>query len=268
MSDDAHKVPAVTKTAFNCPHCDVYAQQWWFSLLATHPGAGQWTPYEEKSSTSKESQLFEMNPGKSILANDVLDGKAVLGDQSTNATDTLYSIYNVWVSRCSHCRELAVWVNEKMAYPSATLGIRPNQDLPDDIKGLFEEARAVASASPRSAAALLRSCIERLFKHLGVYKGNLYDSIAGLVKEEGLDPELKEMLHTVRVIGNSAIHPGKLNEDDNDDNKERVLLLFGIVNFIAERMISLGKSLTRLQDGLPEEDRKRIDQTKQGRRRE
>ena len=262
MSDDAHKVPAVTESAFNCPHCDAFAHQSWFPLLAARGGGDQWTPYEQNSSISKASQRFVEDRSKSKLADDVLDGKAVLEDHTNKSG--LHSIHNVWVSHCSHCSELAVWVNEKMAYPLQALGIRPNQDLPDDIKDLFEEAREVASASPRSAAALLRLCIESLCKHLGEDKGSLDKSIAGLVKK-GLDPELQEMLDTVRVIGNHAVHPGKLNEDDN---KERGLLLFGIVNFIAERMISPGKSLTRLQEGLPKDELKRIHRRKQGRRRE
>ena len=263
MSDHAHKVPAVTRTAFNCPHCDAYAEQSWFPLFAVYPGEAQWTPYERNANISKASQLLEKHRPKNVPTEDISAGKAVLPDDYGNIQRGK-KLHNVYASRCSHCREVAVWVNDKMVYPSATLGIRPNQDLPDNIKDLFEEARQVATISPRSAAALLRLCIESLCKHLGEDKGSLNDSIAGLVKK-GLDPELQEMLDTVRVIGNNAVHPGKLNEDDN---KERVLLLFGIVNFIAERMISLGKSLTRLQEGLPEGELKRIHRRKQGRHRE
>ena len=246
MSDDAHKVPAVTKTAFNCPHCDAYAQQSWFPLLATRHGAEQWTPYENVPTED-----------------DILVNKAVLSDGYVNSE---YSnlLHNVYASCCSHCREVAVWVNDKMVFPSATLGIRPSQDLPDHIKGLFEEAREVAAASPRSAAALLRLCIESLCKHLGADKGSLDKSIAALVKN-GLSPRLQRMLDSVRVVGNDAVHPGKLNEDDS---KENVLLLFKVVNLIAEQMISQPKKIDQLYEGFPEDVLKRIDRRDQGRRRE
>ena len=264
MSDDAHKVPAVTKAAFNCPHCDAYAHQSWFPLLAHRYREDKWTPYEQESTSSKASQLFETDRGKSNLADDVLGGKAVLGGQPSAHISGMRSIHNVWASRCSYCRELAVWVNEKMVYPLMTLGIRPNQDLPDDIKGLFDEAKQVATASPRSAAALLRLCIESLCKHLGEEGRNLNDSIARLV-EKGLPSRLQKMLDSVRVVGNHAVHPGKLDEDDS---KERVLLLFEVVNLIAEQMISQPRKIDRLYEELPEDDLKRIDRRDQGGRRE
>ena len=262
MSDDAHKVPAVTKAAFNCPHCDAYAEQSWFPLFAVYPDEAQWAPYEQNANISRASQLLEKHRPKNVPTEDILAGKAVLSDHDDIRSGKL--LHNVHASRCSHCREVAVWVNDKMVLPSATLGIRPSQDIPDQIKGLFEEAREVAAASPRSAAALLRLCIESLCKHLGADKGSLDKSIAALVKN-GLSPRLQRMLDSVRVIGNHAVHPGKLDEGDS---KERVLLLFEVVNLIAEQMISQPRKIDQLYEGFPEDVLKRIDQRDQGRRRE
>ena len=287
MSNDVHKMPAVTKTAFNCPHCDAYAEQSWFPLAAYRPGKAHWTPYERNSNIPKAHQFIEKRViPRSHLADydssamheftkkfsqedkfkeDVLAKKAVLSLSFGPLEKNLQSraIYNIYVSRCSHCRELAVWVNEKMAYPPETLGVRPNQDLPDDIKNLFDEARQIATASPRSAAALLRLCIERLCKHLGTKGENLSEDISNLVKQ-GLTPELQKMLDSVRVIGNHAVHPGKLDEDDS---KERVLALFEIVNLIAERMISEPQKINKIYGSLPKDDLKRIERRDQGKRR-
>ncbi len=257
MSDDAHKVPAVTESAFNCPHCDAFAHQSWFPLLAARGGADQWTPYEQNSSISKASQRFVEDRGKSNLADDVLDGKAVL--ENHTITSSLQPIHNVWASRCSHCQELAVWVNKKMVYPSATLGIRPNQDLPDDIKSIFEEARQVAPISARSAAALLRLCIERLCVFLGEKGKSLYDDIASLVKK-GLPLDVQKMLDYVRVTGNDAVHPGKLDEGDS---KEDVNTLFKLVNFIADQTISKQQQIDNLYDSLPENVRSGIERRDQ-----
>lgn len=263
MSNDVHKMPAATKTAFNCPHCDAYAEQSWFLLAARYPGKDSWTPYEQNSNISKAHQFIEKFDLEDELKNDVLAGKAVLLVESLAHCSHGRDVFNIYVSRCSHCRELAVWVNQKIVYPSEALGVRPNQDLPNDIKSLFDEARQVATASPRSAAALLRLCIERLCKHLGTKGKNLSEDISNLV-ERGLTPDLQKMLDSVRVIGNHAVHPGKLDEDDN---KERVLLLFEFVNLIAEQMISQPQKIKGLYDSLPEDDLRRIERRDQSKRR-
>ena len=246
MGDDTNRVPSVTKTAFNCPYCGVYAKQSWFNLYAIVPPDAGWTPYGRKSNSSKVSELLEKG--------DILVGKLVLGSSFQGAFSG-WPLHNVYASSCSHCREVAVWVNKKMAHPPEALSIQPNQDLPDDIKSLFEEARQVAPTSPRSAAALLRLCVDKLCSSLGETGRSLNDSIANLVKR-GLPPDVQKMLDYVRVIGNDAVHPGKL---DAGDKQEHVHILFKLVNLIAEKMISEQKQVERLYNSLPEDARSRIE---------
>lgn len=45
----------------------------------------------------------------------------------------------------------------------------------------------------------------------------------------GLPPKVKEVLYSVRVIGNESVHPGTLDFKDDRDTANK---LFRLVNFI------------------------------------
>jgi hypothetical protein len=134
-------------------------------------------------------------------------------------------------------------------------GVQPNDDLPDEILRDFEEAREIANASPRGAAALLRLCIQKLCRHLGEKGEKLDADIATLVRK-GLNPFVQKSLDIVRVIGNEAVHPGEL---DLKDDTETALRLFELVNAIAEQMISHPKAVDEMYKKLPENKRKAIE---------
>ncbi|MGD0785256.1 MAG: DUF4145 domain-containing protein [Sedimentisphaerales bacterium] len=144
--------------------------------------------------------------------------------------------------QCTHCGRFSVWVNEKMIFPLAVVASPPNPDIPDDIKQDYEEARAISSQSPRGAAALLRLCIQKLCKHLGESGENINSDIATLVKK-GLPLKIQQSLDLIRVVGNNAVHPGQI---DLNDNQEITQKLFGIVNIIADVMISQPKHIDEL----------------------
>ncbi len=124
----------------------------------------------------------------------------------------------------------------------------PNTDLREDIKLDFEEARATANISPRGAAALLRLCVQKLCEQLGQAGKNIDTDIANLVTA-GLPVEVQQALDVVRVVGNNAVHPGQL---DVKDDRETVEALFGLVNLIADRMITQKKQLAALYEKLPQ----------------
>ena len=131
----------------------------------------------------------------------------------------------------------------------------PNPDLPDHITTDYEEAGTILELSPRGAAALLRLCIQNLCKYLGKPGKNLNDDIGALVAK-GLDGRVQQALDTVRVLGNEAIHPGTL---DLKDDRQTVKKMFGLVNVIAETMITIPRERDDLFNTLPENKRKAID---------
>lgn len=133
MSD--YVTPAHGLSSFNCPHCGSLAQQGWpDSVLLIDEGAG---------------------------------------NETWRDVDR---------SRCFACHKIAVWDNEpqwvtsgpssgwssprwEIVWPPYEISAIAHPDLPDELRALYEEARGVASVSPRSAAALLRLVSEGLVKY-------------------------------------------------------------------------------------------------------
>jgi hypothetical protein len=71
------------------------------------------------------------------------------------------------LSQCKNCKRYTVWINEKVIYPVSSYAPFPLEDMPEEIKAYFLEARNIVEASPRSAAALLRMALQKLIWYLG-----------------------------------------------------------------------------------------------------
>jgi len=141
-----------------------------------------------------------------------------------------------------------------MICPAATIIEKPSNDLPTEVRRDYEEAAQIVQKSPRAAAALLRLAIQKLCSSIGGTGENLNTDIATLV-ENGLPKKVQQMLDTVRVIGNHAVHPGQINLDDQPQTAEA---LFRLVNIIAEKTITESKEIDALYGSLPEADREQI----------
>jgi len=159
------------------------------------------------------------------------------------------------VAYCQHCQKYSCWQDGKMIYPVVGTAPIPNPDLPGDVKRDYEEARSIASLSPRGAAALLRLAIQKLCRGLGEKGEDLNDDIASLVKK-GLHGKVQKALDSVRVIGTEAVHPGQMDLRDDADTAGR---LFGLLNVVADAMISQPKHVDEIYEGLPESKRKAIE---------
>ncbi|MCX2472775.1 DUF4145 domain-containing protein [Pedobacter sp. MC2016-05] len=134
-----------------------------------------------------------------------------------------------------------------MIHPNIITVSLPNPDLPDDIKADYMEARDILTKSPKGAAALIRLAIQKLCVHLGGTGRNINDDISKLVKD-GLPAKVQKALDIVRVVGNNAVHPGTI---DLNDNRDLAMSLFGLINIIADVMITQPKQVDELYGGLP-----------------
>lgn len=217
--------PSLGSDGFHCPACGTYSLQRWHSAYLKAESAhaiGTRTPAKPHFISFEKVGL---------------------------------EVANVFVSRCDRCQELAVWLNEHIVWPMGGIAPPPNADLPDDVRSVYIEASAIANTSPRGGAALLRVAIEKLCKALVPGKKPLNDAIAVLVSK-GLNVQVQQALDVVRVIGNSAVHPGQI---DLNDDAETAAALFGLVNLIADAMITQPKLVQTMYDALPANQRASIE---------
>jgi len=252
----AKYVPASAgETAFNCPHCGAFARQFWHIVhiepMKANQVPGVWTTLdvaEKDFSAFPEEKRHDLE----TFFNRLAEGRPFKRN-SENYNDPV--LHNVAVSECFNCQEFCLWVYGKLIWPSSTGAPEANADLPPLVRQAYDEAGTILHLSPRGASALLRLAVQQLTIHLGGKGRNLDDDIAALV-QGGLDSRVQIALDVVRVIGNNAVHPGQLDIKDDQATAEK---LFGLVNMIAEIMISQPKHLALMFDQLPDGARKAIE---------
>lgn len=202
--------PQMNTRAFTCPHCDTLAEQKWTKI-----------------------NIFKHESGSHILA-------IVHGGIKEAGT--------ISISTCQACEKYHVWINGLMLVPDSLPIPLPSEDMPEKVKQIYLEARAVVDKSPKSAAALLRLGLQHLCILLGGEGKNINDDIAGFVKL-GLDLRVQKALDIVRVTGNNAVHPGNFDLNDNPDIAVR---LFSLLNFIVNNMITQPKLIDSFFEELPD----------------
>jgi hypothetical protein len=170
----------------------------------------------------------------------------------------------VFVATCMACRFCSWWLQSEvedgvataqMMWPANVTAPLAHPDLYPDLRADFEEARSISKASPRGAAALLRLVIEKLVRELGAEGDNINAMIGDLVRK-GLPVQVQQALDSVSVIGNNAVHAGKMDQADVEGTANR---LFGLVNIIVEQQITQPKTIAELFGTLPEGARKGIE---------
>jgi len=181
--------PALSLTSFNCPHCKVLAQQFWWRAFSDQRPKDEvptiWRP------EGVEARIAEMEKGKGFNAEDmanafawfrkVATGQVIFGEKS----DSHWSVEvdNISFSKCYHCDCVAVWVYDRLVHPAGYDAPPANVDMPPDVLADYSEAGQIAPLSPRGAAALLRLALQRLMPHLAEKGKDLNDDIASLVQK-------------------------------------------------------------------------------------
>lgn len=254
----ADRNPRTGSGAFICPHCKAFTQQHWFTVNAE---AEKEPPVEfdkaklrlmiedaRRERAAGNEPNFPIERMEEYLR--ALEGGWPHLQNVSAGRFVYWHVGNVHLSSCLVCKKVAVWVGGKIRFPIANAEVpEPNEDLPADIRRDYVEAGEVVLASPRSAAALLRLAIQKLCSRLLERDGAINEMIGDLVRR-GLSPMVQRALDVVRVIGNEAVHPGEL---DLRDDQETAMQLFGLVNLIAEAMITQPKHVMALYGSLPAE---------------
>ena len=184
------------------------------------------------------------------------------------------SIKFIIIAQCQACNQFSIWITNEirisssglvlyssgttltLIFPNVAEGIpEPNSDMPDDVKEIYIEAGEVLNISPRASAALSRLAIEKLVAHLNAQGKDLNTQIGSLVSK-GMPIEIQQMLDSVRVIGNNAVHPGQI---DIKDNKELALSLLSFINLIVDNRITQPKKILDTYTLVPESYRNSIE---------
>ncbi len=155
-------------------------------------------------------------------------------------------------SFCSHCHKATIWAGEKIIYPTTGDFPPANPDLSAEVKKVYAEAGTIAQQSPRAACALLRLAVQMLLEDIGE-TGPINEGIRNLVKR-GVDPKIQQAMDIVRVTGNHAVHPGKIDVDDITN----VQPLFEMINIISEVLISQPIQVKAVFVSLPDRDKNAI----------
>jgi hypothetical protein len=217
-----YTAPSFKKKSYTCPHCAVHSHINWIHL------------YDN--------------------SNDYYN--------SDNETSVL-----IYKAICQNCDISAIWREEllldsnnnvisskniNMIYPCINIAPPPSSDMPEDIKIDYIEANAVFPKSPRAAAALLRLALQKLCIHLGEEGKNINTDIRELAKKDKLPSKIIKIADTVRIVGNNAVHPGEMSNEDIDSIASN---MFNLLNIIVNKTITEPKELQALYESTPENTR-------------
>ncbi len=114
---------------------------------------------------------------------------------------------------------------------------QPNPDLPEACQSTYTEAAHVFEHSPRSAAVLLRLCLQQLLDYLG-FKGSIYNMIAAATTKLHLPEYIQKFMDITRHYGNEAAHESELSLN-LEEQLENVEYMFEIINEITNHAITI-----------------------------
>jgi hypothetical protein len=141
----------------------------------------------------------------------------------------------------------------EMLFPDHGLAPPPHDQMPESIQKDYLEAAKIAGHSPRGSAALLRLCLQKLCKHLKEPGLNINQDIRSLAKKGTIPTQTIEIADTIRLVGNAAVHPGIMLDEDIDYVAEK---MFKLINVLIEKSIAEPKLMKELYEKTPEDLRK------------
>lgn len=125
-----------------------------------------------------------------------------------------------FVAECGTCHEILVYLAE---------GYLPEEDkfsdagliwpdpgfldpgVPELIREIYKEAKVIKNLAPNAFAVQIRRALEALCDDRGAKKGNLFDRLNELAKNQEIPPVLSEMSDVIRLIGNIGAHASQQN---------------------------------------------------------
>lgn len=239
MNNGSYVSPEYGKDGFTCPNCQAYAHQQWNEIFKTNE-------YQASFALSRDLRLKR----------DITESLEIAVEESemvdlvfSNSAVNKYLIDNtIALSSCSRCSKESFWFDGKLIFPNNSVAPSPHSDMPEEVKEVYNEARAILDFSPRASAALLRLALEKLLPLVGA-EGKDINSMIGDLVSKGLPEEMQKATDGLRIVGNESIHPGTIKIEDNKEVSE---ILFEILNFIVGRLITEKKRIKKIYDLIPD----------------
>lgn len=238
MNNESYISPDYGKDGFTCPNCQVYAHQVWTEIEKINVRKSE---YRTSKNLRKISEIIKSN---------VFNQEEELVDQSAHykSVNTYLVDNTVALSTCSRCYQESFWVNGEIVFPNTSITPQPHNDMPEEVKEVYNEARGIHNISPRASAALLRLALEKLLPLLGAEGKDINNMIGDLVGK-GLNKSVEQALDGLRFIGNEAVHPGMISLQDD---KQISFALFKILNYIVQQLITEIREIQSIHDLIPE----------------
>lgn len=152
-----------------------------------------------------------------------------------------------------------------MLYPFGGTAPVAAENMPDDVRELYEEARAVVGLSRRAGAALARATLERLLR--GQYpdvKSNARLEDLILRAEQDVSSGLIDLLTLIRHVGNKSLHVADVPDDAvvmvmAPEQTELAEVLFAAINELVDELITKPQRNARLGALIPDGVRETIE---------
>src|SRR5262245_60548443 len=227
--------PAIDQLAFNCPHCNALARQFWFSVHADPPKSDEKpvvaTAETVKTLTFSNGSIEEAERDRKLKwAERMATGRPFL---EVHREFRNRDVQNVSISYCFTCNEMCLWVGDQLAWPRGAAGPEPNLRTSPEVPGDHEKANQTLDASPRGAAVVLRLATEKLCNELGDCEQGPRPEIAPPLQEE-IDARVQKVLDAMRIIESDATPP---DQTSVGDNRAKAETLSGLVNLMCEKMM-------------------------------
>src|SRR5262245_38207687 len=134
--------PAIDQLAFNCPHCNTLAKQFWFSVHAD-PLKADVKPVVATAETVKTVTFSNGN-----LEEAERDRKLKWAEQMASGRPFLEvhrefrnrDVQNVSISYCFNCNEMCLWVYDQLVWPARAGGSEAKPLAPPNVRCEYEEA--------------------------------------------------------------------------------------------------------------------------------
>ncbi len=224
MNNDAN--PRFKATAFICPHCCRNEHQVWGNPIIIHKSSNSWDCYNLRFS---ECQWCHWRM--------------------------------VWIDHLNPIYWITAWKESNIVFPinyNKKLKINFSKDTPQIVANDLKEAASIVDLSPRWACALLRLSLQKFLDIIIVRvswkkKNTIDESIKFLLEKDIISNDINNIMHTLRIVWNEAVHPWLM---DLEDNKDIALKMFEFFNYLVKTIITDNKEKIKIFNMLPENKRK------------